>query len=169
MELWWRHCAKLDGMTPKSRDEKENVMFGGRSLCAVLVVLAAVTSATSQDQQPEVKKVPAKLTSAASGKQMFNAYCASCHGTDAKGDGPAAAALKVPPADLTQLAKRNGGKYPSLKVTSALTGTAELAAHGNKEMPVWGPIFFRMSGGSDAETQQRIANLSHYIETLQAK
>jgi len=144
-------------------------MSAARSLFAVLVVFMVVAFAAAQDQQPEIKHVSPKPTSASSGKQMFNAYCASCHGSDGKGDGPAAAALKLPPADLTQLAKNNGGKYPALKVTSALTGTAELAAHGNKEMPVWGPIFFQMSGGHDAEVHQRIANLNHYIESLQAK
>jgi mono/diheme cytochrome c family protein len=140
-----------------------------RSLFSFLVVLVVATFASPQDQKPEIKHVPAPSTSAASGKQMFNAYCASCHGVDAKGDGPAASALKSPPADLTQLAKSNGGKYPALRVSSALTGTAELAAHGNKDMPVWGPIFYRMGGGSEAEEHQRIANLNHYIESLQAK
>lgn len=61
------------------------------------------------------------------------------------------------------------GKYPSMRVTTVLNGQANLAAHGNKEMPVWGPIFFRMSQGHEAEVQQRIANLNHYIESLQAK
>lgn len=56
-----------------------------------------------------------------------------------------------------------------MKVTTVLTGQANLAAHGNTEMPVWGPIFSRMSQGREAEVQQRIANLNHYIESLQAK
>lgn len=99
---------------------------------------------------------------------MFLAYCATCHGKDTKGNGPAASALKVAPADLTGLAKKYG-KYPGMKVTTVLTGQANLAAHGNKEMPVWGPIFSRMSQGHEGEVQQRIANLNHYIESLQAK
>lgn len=144
-------------------------MFVRRSLFSLLVVLIAIPFATAQDQAPEIKHVTAKHTSAASGKEMFNSYCASCHGSDGTGNGPAASALKVAPTDLTQLARNNGGKYPALKVTSALTGKAELAAHGNKEMPVWGPIFYRMSGGSQGEVDQRIANLNRYIESLQAK
>ena len=100
---------------------------------------------------------------------MFIAYCASCHGTDAKGNGPAAEALKVRPFDLTILAKSNNGKYPSMKVTSTLRGDANLASHGNKEMPVWGPIFYRMSQGHESEVVQRIANLNHYVKSLQVK
>jgi mono/diheme cytochrome c family protein len=140
-----------------------------RTLSTVLFLAAVVTLAGAQEQKSEVKHGPAKATSPASGKEMFNAYCASCHGTDAKGGGPAASVLKVPPADLTLLAKNNGGKYPAMKVSSALNGTAELAAHGNKEMPVWGPIFFNMSGGSSGQVLQRVSNLSKYIESLQAK
>ncbi len=144
-------------------------MFIHRVFLSVLFLAALVTLARAQDQKPAIKHGAAKATSPASGKEMFNAYCASCHGTDAKGDGPAAPALKVPPSDLTLLAKNNGGTYPAMKVSSALNGTAELAAHGNKDMPVWGPIFFNMSGGSSGQVLQRISNLNKYIESLQAK
>jgi mono/diheme cytochrome c family protein len=120
-------------------------------------------------QQTEIKHVPAKPTSAASGQEMFMNYCAACHGKDGKGDGPAAAALKVPPADLTTLSQRNGGKFPSNHVIAILRGEATLPAHGSKEMPVWGPVFWEMSHGHAGEVQQRIANLTQYVETLQAK
>jgi mono/diheme cytochrome c family protein len=137
-------------------------------LCCVALFGTVMLSA-AQEQKTEIKHATASPTSAASGKEMFKAYCASCHGEDAKGDGPAAAALKQPPADLTALAKTNGGKYPALKVTSVLRGQATLAAHGSQEMPVWGTVFWKMSGGHEAEVQQRIANLNRYIESLQEK
>lgn len=137
-------------------------------LCCV-ALFGTVMLSTAQEQKTEIKHATASPTSAASGKEMFKAYCASCHGEDAKGDGPAAAALKQPPADLTALAKTNGGKYPALKVTSVLRGQATLAAHGSQEMPVWGTVFWKMSGGHEAEVQQRIANLNRYIESLQEK
>ena len=94
-------------------------------------------------------------------KKVFMSDCASCHGKDAQGDGPAASALKIAPADLTALAKQNGGTYPAMKVTSVLSSQTDLAAHGNKEMPVWGKVFWRTSGGHEAEVQQRVANLNH--------
>ncbi len=135
----------------------------------VTLVLASMTIATAQEAKTQVKHEAAPLTSPASGKEMFLSYCASCHGKDAKGNGPAAAALKSLPADLTTLAKRNGGKYPLDRVTSVLRGQATVVPHGDQEMPVWGPVFWRMSQGHEVEVQQRIANLNKYIESLQAK
>jgi mono/diheme cytochrome c family protein len=135
----------------------------------VMLVLAGVTVATAQQAKTQVKHEAAPITSPASGKEMFVSYCASCHGRDAKGDGPAATSLKVLPADLTGLAKRNGGKYPADKVTSILRGQTNLIPHGDQEMPVWGPVFWKMSGGHEEVVQQRIANLNRYLETLQAK
>jgi mono/diheme cytochrome c family protein len=137
--------------------------------CCVALVLASVTVATSQEAKPEVKHGAAPQTSPASGKEMFVNYCAACHGKDAKGDGPAAPGLKVAPADLTVLAKLNGGKYPADKVTSILRGQTNLVPHGDQEMPVWGRVFWSMSQGSEAIVTQRIANLNRYIESQQVK
>jgi mono/diheme cytochrome c family protein len=138
---------------------------------AAVFVFACMVSAqdTAPDQKTVIQHVPITSTSPVSGKEMYTAYCAVCHGTDGKGGGPAASALKTPPADLTQLSKNNGGKYPALKVTSAIRGTNDLPAHGSKDMPVWGELFWTMSRGHETEVQQRVSNLTHYIETLQAK
>ena len=100
---------------------------------------------------------------------MYTAYCASCHGSHAKGDGPAAGALKTPPADLTTLAQKNNGKFPSNHVAAVLSGEEEVTAHGSKDMPVWGPVLLRVSHGHATEVQQRITNLTRYIESLQVK
>jgi len=146
-----------------------------KKLILIIPALIAFTcAATAQDtpqEQPKttIQHVTVKPTSPASGKDMYTAYCAVCHGTDGKGGGPAASALKTPPADLTMLNKNNGGKYPALKVTASIRGTAELPAHGSKEMPVWGALFWGMSSGHEGEVQQRVANLTKYIESLQAK
>src|ERR1700758_1504141 len=79
--------------------------------------LAAQTGGTTTPQaKPEIKKVPATYTNPTSGRQMFDAYCASCHGQGGKGNGPAAPALKAPPTDLTQLAAKNGGTFPEQHV-----------------------------------------------------
>ena len=137
-----------------------------------LIILACTVAAQDQTQdqtKKTIQHVTVKPTSPASGKEMYTSYCAVCHGTDGKGGGPAASALKTPAADLTMLSKNNGGKFPAMKVTSTLGGTSDLPAHGSKEMPVWGPLFRSMSGGHEGQVQQRVANLTHYIETLQAK
>jgi len=141
-----------------------------RSLsCLIAMTLAGAMMCLAQESKTTVKHTTAAATSPASGKEMFMSYCASCHGKDAKGDGPAADALKQAPADLTSLAKQNGGKYPADKVTSVLRGQTKLMAHGDQDMPVWGPVFWRMSQGHEEMVQMRIANLNQYIESLQEK
>jgi mono/diheme cytochrome c family protein len=138
---------------------------------AGLVVLGmfAMAQESAPKQDKVIKHVPVKATNAASGQEMYTNYCAVCHGTDGKGGGPAASALKVVPTDLTGLAGKNNGKYPALHVSTVLRGDAELAAHGNKDMPVWGPVFRHLSQGHDAEVQQRIANLNQYVASIQNK
>jgi len=142
-----------------------------RSLWTVFAaVLALVIVASAQDKpKEEIKRVPVKPTSAASGPEMYKTYCAVCHGVDGKGNGPAADALKVPATDLTALAQKNGGKYPGLKVAAVIRGDNQMAAHGSKEMPIWGNLFWSMSGGHEAEVQQRVTNLNKHIESLQKK
>ena len=137
--------------------------------CLIAMMLAGAIVCPGQETKTGVKHTTAASTSPASGKEMFVSYCASCHGKDAKGDGPAANALKQAPADLTSLAKQNGGKYPADKVTSVLRGQATLMAHGTQDMPVWGPVFWKMSQGHEEQVQMRIANLNQYIESLQEK
>ncbi len=139
------------------------------SMCLFAMVLATGLICLGQQSTPTVKHEAAGMTSPNSGKEMFVSYCAPCHGKDAKGDGPAAAALKQLPANLTQLAKLNGGKYPADKITSVLRGQARLMAHGDQEMPVWGPVFWRISQGHEEIVQMRISNLNKYIESLQEK
>jgi len=142
---------------------------------AAIIAVFALLAVAQQAQPPAsgsekvIKHVPVKSTNPASGEEMYLNYCAVCHGKDGKGAGPAASALKVPPTDLSKLSANAGGKYPALHVSSVIRGEAELAAHGSKDMPVWGPLFWRMSQGHEGEVQQRIANLNSYIESLQAK
>ncbi|MGA7886597.1 MAG: cytochrome c [Acidobacteriaceae bacterium] len=118
----------------------------------------------------QVKEVPITPTSPASGKQMYNAYCASCHGLDGKGAGPVAVALKQQPTDLTMLTRNNGGKFPDAHIYAVLKFGVETPAHGSKNMPVWGPALRSLSQGSSTgqmTEQQRIANLTSYLRSLQ--
>ena len=135
-------------------------------LAAFLSIAAVPDRAQSQTQ--EVKKAPIQTTSAASGSEMFRSYCAPCHGKDGKGNGPAAASLKNPPANLTQLAKKNNGKFPTDHVANVLRSGVG-GAHGSSDMPNWGPLFSQVSGRVEAMVQMRIANLVHYNESIQEK
>ncbi len=119
-------------------------------------------------QKPRIKEVPAESTSAASGVAMYKEYCATCHGVDGKGGGPAAAAMKKTPTDLTQLSAKNGGKFPAYEVANTLESNEPVFAHGSKDMPVWGNIFRSMSGG-EATTRLRVSNLTDYLKSLQSK
>jgi mono/diheme cytochrome c family protein len=115
-----------------------------------------------------VKKTPIAQTNAASGREMYIAYCASCHGKDAKGNGPATPALKTPPPDLTTLAVRNQGKFPSMRVGAILRGQEVLITHGSKDMPVWGPLFeSRPDYAGSHELNARLFHLTDYLKSVQ--
>ena len=75
------------------------------------------------------------------GKAEFQSSCASCHGADGKGKGPVSGQLKMPPADLTILAKTNNGVFPTNAVFETIYGSTTIAAHGTREMPIWGDRF----------------------------
>jgi mono/diheme cytochrome c family protein len=122
----------------------------------------------AQSSAKQIKQVPIKPIASVEGKDLFKQYCAVCHGEDARGSGPAAAALKNSPGDLTLLAKRNGGKYPEVRVQRSINGEVGVLAHGSRDMPMWGPLFKHMSSNEDLGTI-RVYNLVKYIESLQQK
>src|SRR4051812_31033738 len=110
---------------------------------------------------------PRELTAAPSdGAQVFRTYCAPCHGGTAKGNGPAALAMKVPPPDLTLIAKRNNGMFPAERVRQIIEGKG-VAAHGDRTMPVWGDVFARRIGGRDPHVV--VGELVRYLDTIQER
>ena len=137
-------------------------MPGRKGLLAVLVL--GVGSLALGQQPPKIKRAPPENVSAANGPQMFRAYCAVCHGVDARGAGPAASALRKQPADLTQLSRKNNGKYPVYRVVNVIQGADVIASHGSRDMPVWGAVFRTMEPDT---VKLRIDNLASYIESIQ--
>jgi mono/diheme cytochrome c family protein len=115
------------------------------------------------------QQAPPPAGGIASGPEMYAAYCASCHGATGKGDGPAASALKVPPPDLTVLAKRNGGRYPDGQIYQIIEWGGAIASHGSREMPVWGVAFRPLTRENQKQVSERIHVLTDYIGTLQQK
>lgn len=103
------------------------------------------------------------------GKILYDNHCAFCHGADAKGGGPYSVYLKVWPPDLTVLAKKNKGVYPEMHVAEAIDGEFQTAAHGSREMPIWGPTFRSMAHGKQDSAQVRIKSLVRYLESAQEK
>ena len=143
----------------------------GRVVTGVLAAVAAVVvgHGASAGQTTGQSKPPLVISSMY-GKDLFEFYCATCHGRDGKGDGPVVSALRVRPPDLTTIAKRNGGTFPKARVEEILTGakTPLPASHGSTEMPVWGPIF-RALDPNDPANKVRIANVVDYIASIQQK
>ena len=100
------------------------------------------------------------------GELEYRSRCGVCHGVDAKGNGPLATQLKTPPADLTQLAKRNGGIFPEDAVKETIDGRKEVEAHGPRDMPVWG---YRYVHGNDVGQRTRQQALIDYLRRVQEK
>jgi mono/diheme cytochrome c family protein len=103
------------------------------------------------------------------GERTFQTHCASCHGPLAEGDGPIAATLTVPVPNLRTLSRRNGGTFPTDAVASYIDGRSYPAAHGTREMPVWGPVFSvtqQLVIGAESP-EQRIAGVMTFLRELQ--
>jgi mono/diheme cytochrome c family protein len=148
--------------------------WGGAAVVAMLAWLGA-TSARADD------------AAIAQGKQLYLKYCASCHGQGGKGDGVVGTMMNPKASDLTQIAKRNGGKFPFYEVMEVINGRAPTGqqenaslpglpkAHGDAAMPVWGEIFSRdaLSKGSSLDLQLqatgKIMMITEYLQSIQAK
>lgn len=108
---------------------------------------------------------------AGSGEQLFQSLCSSCHGTSAQGDGPIAPLIKMGVPDLTLLARRNGGTFPSDAVRRTIDGRFDRPAHGARDMPVWGWRLYGVVDPADVAGRERtdaaIDRLVGYIQSLQ--
>jgi mono/diheme cytochrome c family protein len=146
-------------------------MFSRLSIVVLAGLLApAIFSIAQQVKQVNVNLVPVRTTPASSGQEMYLQYCAACHGTEGRGNGPAVKGLKVHPTNLSMLAAMNGGKFPSSTVVTVLRYGAEYPGHASKEMPVWGPVFRSMNASNPTgEELQRISNITRYLDTLQVR
>lgn len=134
-------------------------------LLALLVLFPGVFVLSAQ-----VKNRPQLPVRPVDGAEIFQTYCAACHGGDARGDGPAAPALKQRVPDLTRLSRASGGTFPALHVkTTILLGSDDLIpAHGSKRMPIWGPLFHEIDFDRDWG-RVRLENLTQYLESIQKK
>jgi len=112
------------------------------------------------------------------GKHEYDSRCAVCHGAKGKGDGPFVGLGSLKAADLTTLAKRNGGVFPFQRVYEIIDGRQALRAHGTREMPIWGTDYRVESGGEnyrdlpydpEAYVRTRILALTEYVYRLQEK
>lgn len=132
---------------------------------AVLLSLTYPIGRAGAQQAP--KPAASSTSTELSGEEIFKSYCATCHGSDAKGKGPMAAVLKVPPPDLTTLSRRNNGKFPADQIASVLKNGVDLPSHGTAEMPIWGSTF------ADIKTHRvvtmRVTEMIRYLQSIQGK
>lgn len=126
-------------------------------------LLAGTAMAQDADPDPSV------------GGELFRSYCAQCHGGSAEGNGPMAELIAISTPDLTQLAARNGGVFPTEAVARQIDGRARTLAHGG-DMPIFGPFLdsdektvFRLSSGQPMMTGLPIADLVVYLESIQVE
>ena len=134
---------------------------GARGIATVLVAVGTATLGCIDREERPV-----------AGSDLFGQYCSACHGTSARGDGPLAGSLRRPPADLTRIAARNGGKFDEASVMSVIDGRRAVAEHGPREMPVWGARFVDELEGEAMHTYVgllRTRALVDYLRSIQAK
>jgi len=138
-----------------------------RAAVSTALVIGGIALMADAGQKSKPLTLPLVIESMY-GPDLYRHYCATCHGREGKGKGPAAAALKVPPPDLTVLARRQHGVFPTFEVETIIRGGTAVTAHGSDEMPVWGPIFYALDP-SDAHVKARIAALVSHVASIQQK
>ena len=156
-------CPVLTVREPREREAEKvhatKLSVAGATIIAALLLLPV--AAAAQDE-------PMKQTTP--GGEVFRTYCATCHGTSARGDGPLAASMKRKPANLTEIAKRNGGEFPSDVVFRTIDGRQPVRGHGGPDMPVWGDAFERSrEAGDQARVKSVIQSLVDYLESIQLR
>lgn len=135
-------------------------------LGAVAVATLGAFAMAARQGGPELSR--AEL--AARGAVTYRVYCRSCHGPDGHGDGPIAPLLKVEVPDLTTFGRRSGGEFPEERVIGFIDGREDVAAHGPREMPIWGDAFHSADdedGREEAEVRQKIRELVAHLARIQ--
>lgn len=143
-------------------------MSGGSKLTLPIVIAIAGFITMAQQKAQTGRGNTVLKASDLSGPEMYRTFCASCHGIDGKGSGPAAGALKKAPPDLTQLAKRNNGHLPDFRILRIIDGYDIAAAHGSRDMPIWGD-YFRMKHPDETIVAVREHILVEYIRSIQQR
>ncbi|MCC7117447.1 MAG: c-type cytochrome [Anaerolineales bacterium] len=117
------------------------------------VLLAACGSSQATEAIPTVpaeyagKTSPLGADAATAGEKVFQTNCASCHGPQGHGDGPAGAALDPKPRNLSSFAPGVADDYLFWRISTGVPDTA---------MPPWAGVL------TDEQIWQAIA----FVRTL---
>jgi len=139
-----------------------------QSLVIAATCALSIGLSSAQDSSTKIT-IPVPVVSPIDGKQMFTNYCSPCHGGNGRGEGPLASSLQRSPIDLTEIARNNRGRFPEGRVMSVLETGVPSSGNRSSQMPVWGPVFVRISHLSPNDKDLRIVNLIRYLESIQAK
>jgi nucleotide-binding universal stress UspA family protein/mono/diheme cytochrome c family protein len=167
--------AECPVLTVRERrlDEKEankGVAAAAASLILAAALLFTPSLTATAWAQEDARTPQPQLKQAVAGGELFRTYCATCHGTAARGDGPLASSMTRKPADLTEIARRNGGVFPTELVYRTIDGKNPVRGHGGPDMPVWGDAFARSrDGGDPAKVKQLIQSLVDFLESIQSR
>ena len=147
----------------------KNRFWGLLAFLGVLFMVLFTAGPVLQEEASNTQqKSPVRLIHSVKGSDLFYSYCASCHGSDAKGSGPVAPALVSKVPDLTTIAERSGGIFPEQRVRKIIAGDEIFMSHGSREMPVWGPVFHQVEEDRDLG-EVRLQNLTKYLQSIQRK
>jgi len=130
---------------------RQHLVRGGRLLTALLVssfVAGALFAGRAYADE---------------GANLYKNLCASCHGMNGRGDGPAAGALTPPPTDLTK------STLNVAELMKVIDGRRTVRAHGDAAMPVWGTVIEQAMEGSGREhrdTLRQVQMLAQYVRSL---
>jgi len=154
-------CPVLTVREPREKELAKGIAkklaVAGATVIAAMLLLPSAASAQG-------------MTQSTPGGETFRTYCATCHGTSARGDGPLASSMRRKPANLTEIAKRNGDVFPSELVFKIIDGRQPVRGHGGPDMPAWGDAFTRSrEAGAEERVKAVIQSLVDYLESIQLR
>ena len=167
-------CPVLTVREPRERELKRRPSLKLATVVAAfvagIVMLAPGMVSPAAAQAPASAPAQEEMKQSVPGGEVYRTYCASCHGTAARGDGPLASSMRRKPANLTEIATRNGGQFPSELVFKVIDGRERVRGHGGPDMPVWGDAFARSrDGGDEVRVKAVIKSLVEYLESIQLR
>ncbi len=154
------HMSHLESIKANSSNRLSTGVWLAVLVAAVVPMVVAAVPAQDEAEDYGATRV---------GESLFAAYCTSCHGATAEGNGPLASSLRVEPANLTLLRQSSGdGAFPFDRVVRKIDGTVKVKGHGNYDMPIWGEAFKKVDeSATDKDVQAKVRALAHYVRSLQ--
>jgi hypothetical protein len=164
-----------------------DVAMRKRIVRAATMALFLVALPSIAWSQATVKRMEMRAIASVNGKDVYQAYCAYCHGDDLRGHGPGSVGMRIPPGDLTTIALRNDGKFVAANVEENINrwkrvpktmtdfiATQRAMSTGqdneySQPMPVFGPIFAKLYPQEVRDRVIRLANVVGYIKSKQVK